>query len=218
MHVYRQPGYQGHGQVAYARPSIPYNAQSPVPYMSPAQRGQPYLPGRGYDPEGVIVDESHSNLSSTSSANRLPNHPSQGYSQPAYTQEQGYPVSYQSGYHMDGYEEPSRNGPYESVPQGFVDGPPYEEDFAASNLLSPAYSETGDYKHALDKQMKLYQQQNQASHGYQNSIEPEKSRKAPGNPTDPTNEQSDSLNDKLGTISEELDADAVIAEIDGLLL
>ena len=216
MHTFRQSGYQGHGQVAYAQSPIPYSAQSSALYMGPAQRGQPYLTGGGYDQDGVMVDESHSNLSSTGSANRFSN---QGYPQPAYTQEQGYPISYRPGYRMDGYEEPPRNGPYEGVPQGYADGPPYEDDFAASNLLSPAYSETGDYKHALERQMKLYQQQNQTStHPYQNSIEPEKNRKTSGNPPDSTNDQPDSLDDKLGTIREELDADEVIAEIDGLLL
>ena len=218
MHPYRQQGYAPLGQGPYARSPIPYDGPSPSPYMGPPQRGKGYLPSGGYDQERGIVDETHSNLSSTSGANRHPNLPSQSYAHPTYPQEQGYSIPYQPGYHMDSFGEPARSGPYEGVRPGFEDTLPYDDNFAATNLLSPAFSETVDFKHALERQGKQYQQNPTSAHNYQNFIEPEKNRKTSGTPVNPGNEEAELYDEKLGTIREELDADEVVAEIDGLLL
>ena len=211
LHPYRQ-NYPNQGQPSYGRSPLPYANPSPAPYLNQAYRGKPYsnMPSTGYDVEGPVFDESRSNLSSSENGNRFVNQPNQHEYQ-QYGSQQSYSIHYPPSYDLDGYSDLRTPAPYEGEqPQG-----PYEEDFAATNLLmSPAYSETGDYKHALERQMKQYQQQNQPTQSYQNDSE-----NSSGNTAAESSDKNDpAYNEKLGTITEELDADEVVAEIDGLLL
>ncbi|XP_076808174.1 protocadherin-11 X-linked-like [Clavelina lepadiformis] len=213
---YRHPGYSSQGQLAppaYSQSPVPFNAASPTPYNG-QPRGKAYvnLQGGGYDMNGVGPDEAHSNLSSASSGNH-PSYP-QGYPTQHYPQDQMQPYypSYQ-GY--GGQPAPTHYGDQ----QGYGSDQQFEQDFSATNLiLSPADSEPGDYKQRLERQMLQHQHPQQPGHGYGHPMDAGDNQRLLEENQAPVHQEDGASLDKLSTIREELDADEVVAEIDGLLL
>ena len=206
--AYRHLSCRSHGHAPPSRSPMPYTSPSPAPYAGHPQRGKAYvnLQGGGFDLEAGVPEDGHSNLSSSSVGNRYSNYPQ------VIPKEQAYPAVYPPGYNIDSYDDAGRTGYYDSQPQSYSH--PNEDDFAASNLiLSPAYSEKGDNRPGFDATLK--QLANQSSQEKESA----KNRSISSNLD--ANIQSgdiDQANEKLSTIREEIDADQVVADIDGLLL
>nr|XP_039255252.1 protocadherin-11 Y-linked-like [Styela clava] len=208
-------------------------------YQNEPERGGAYINLQGYDPSNQNQTEDiHSNLSSASSNTNQYN-PGLAQNNPRYRPDSSQPQLF--------YQVPNQSTPrYDMVPsnQGYYPGglqdyrqtpihdlPPqhhYGEDFSASNLLPVAHDKGPDYAGKQWGQPGQPEQQpliGRYDPARQSEAEPneqenmlirniEASKNAQNN-ANPANGKT--VDEKLSTI-EEIDAEAVVAEIDGLLL